>query len=387
MREPFTVSTLDASGNQLRPGVDAGSIDLARIFPVTGPIDIEGVSAGDVVGIEILDLRLAPEAHCWTRPGLGLLATDEYFVKQLETQAPTWRFAGSPACGLPISLDPHVGTVGLSPARTHAARDLGHHSDNLDVRALGSGATLWLVVQVDGGWLYLGDVHAGIGDGEVCGTGLEAAANITVQIHRRTGWTPTLPTISAGSRHWVVGVGESIEQAIATIVSAMTSIISSALAMTVAEARLLVSQLLILRICQVVNPRPSVAASLQAGLDRYLGPASASGPAPAMPADVVRAGETTAQALLEKAGSVVSVVGDQLEALGVVWDDSVAVHLYSGHDLAHAVKRELLHAAGVSPAHGVVWHDTAPPVLGLELEIDVRRYQRELTVWPSAFRA
>jgi hypothetical protein len=47
----------------------------------------------------------------------------------------------------------------------------------------------------------------------------------------------TLPTISTSSRHWVVGVGESIEQAIATIVSAMTSIITSALAMTVAEAR------------------------------------------------------------------------------------------------------------------------------------------------------
>lgn len=106
-----------------------------------------------------------------------------------------------------------------------------------------------------------------------------------------------------------------------------------------------------------------------------------------MPADVIRAGETTAHALLEKARSVVNVVGYRLEELGVVWDDSVAVHLYSGHDLAHTVKRELLHAAGVSPAHGVVWHDTAPPLLGLELEIDVRRYHRELTVWPSSFRA
>lgn len=281
VREPFTISTLDASGNQLRPGVDVDSIDLTRTFPVTGLIDIEGVSAGDVVGIEILDLRLAPEAHCWTRPGLGLLGADATFVKRVETDAPTWRFAGSPASGVPISLDPHVGTMGLSPARTRAARDLGRHGGNLDVRALGSGATLWLVAQVDGGRLYLGDVHAGIGDGEVCGTGLEAAANITVQVHRRTDWTPVLPTISTGSRQWVVGVGESIEQAIATIVSAMTSIITSALAMTVAEARLLVSQLLILRICQVVNPRPSVAASLQAGLDRYLGPAAVNGPAAA----------------------------------------------------------------------------------------------------------
>jgi hypothetical protein len=106
-----------------------------------------------------------------------------------------------------------------------------------------------------------------------------------------------------------------------------------------------------------------------------------------MPDDVVRAGETSAEALLDKARSVVGEVGGRLKALGVVWDDSVAVHLYSGHDLAHAVKRGPLTAAGVNPAHGVVWHDAAPPVVGLELEIDVRRYHRELIVWPSAFRA
>jgi hypothetical protein len=106
-----------------------------------------------------------------------------------------------------------------------------------------------------------------------------------------------------------------------------------------------------------------------------------------MPKDVVRAGETSAEALLDKARGVVTIVTAQLEELGVAWDDSTAVHLYSGHDLAHAVKRELLAAAGVNPAHGLVWHDAAPPVLGLELEIDVRRYHRELTIWPSAVKA
>jgi len=106
-----------------------------------------------------------------------------------------------------------------------------------------------------------------------------------------------------------------------------------------------------------------------------------------MPTDVVREGETTAEALLDKARSVVNVIGARLEALGVAWDNSASVHLYSGQDIAYAVKRQLLAAAGVNPAHGVVWHDTAPPVLGLELEIDVRRYHRELTVWPGASRA
>lgn len=277
VQEPFEVRTLDASGDQLRPGVSFNSIDTNRLFPVTGPINLEGVFAGDVVGIEILDLRLASEAHCWTRPGLGLVRADDCFVKQIATDSPAWRFAGGPAGGVPISLAPHLGTVGLTPAETRAARDLGSYGGNIDVSALGSGATLWLVAHVDGGGLYLGDVHAGIGDGEVCGTGLETAAVISAQVHHRTDWTPALPTVSTSSRHWVVGVGESIEQALVTVVSAMTSIIASELAMSAAEARLLISQVLIVRICQVVNPRSSIVASLGGGLDRYLGPPADTG--------------------------------------------------------------------------------------------------------------
>jgi hypothetical protein len=106
-----------------------------------------------------------------------------------------------------------------------------------------------------------------------------------------------------------------------------------------------------------------------------------------IPADLVRPCETTTEALLDKARSVVKVVSAQLEALGVPWDNSASVHLYSGHDIAHAVKRQLLAAQGINPAYGLIWHDTAPPVAGLELEIDVRRYRRELTIWPRASRA
>lgn len=103
-----------------------------------------------------------------------------------------------------------------------------------------------------------------------------------------------------------------------------------------------------------------------------------------MPDDLIRAGETSPDALEEKVRGVISAVAAQLEALGVAWDASTSVHLYSGYDLADVVKRQLLAALAITPAHGLVWHDTAPPVLQLELEIDVRRYLREVTLWPRA---
>jgi hypothetical protein len=98
------------------------------------------------------------------------------------------------------------------------------------------------------------------------------------------------------------------------------------------------------------------------------------------PDDIVRRGETTPDALREKAEVVVAEVASRIAELGagVTWTDDASVHLYSLHDLTHLVATELLPGIGVRPTGGVVSHDTAPPTAGLELEIDVRTYDREL---------
>jgi hypothetical protein len=101
---------------------------------------------------------------------------------------------------------------------------------------------------------------------------------------------------------------------------------------------------------------------------------------PTGPQDVVRLGETSADALLEKLQFVVDAVAARVEALGVQWHRSVAVHLYAAHDLAFPLVRDVLSARGIVPVHGIAWHDAAPPIELLELEIDVRRYGQEVTI-------
>ena len=66
---------------------------------------------------------------------------------------------------------------------------------NLDVRRLVAGSTLLLPVQVPGALLSLGDVHFAQGDGEVCGTGIEIAAAVTVRLGLRKAprWVPRFP--------------------------------------------------------------------------------------------------------------------------------------------------------------------------------------------------
>jgi len=100
--------------------------------------------------------------------------------------------------------------------------------------------------------------------------------------------------------------------------------------------------------------------------------------AAAYPDGIVRRGETSEDALVEKARCVVDVVDGHIRSLGTSWDTGATVHLYSVYPIAFALSRVVLAELGVAPAHGIVWHDAAPPVTDLELEVDVRRYSREV---------
>ena len=52
----------------------------------------------------------------------------------------------------------------------------------MDSRRIKTGATVYLPVQIAGGLLAMGDVHASMGGGEVYETGIEIAADIFVRI-------------------------------------------------------------------------------------------------------------------------------------------------------------------------------------------------------------
>jgi acetamidase/formamidase len=52
----------------------------------------------------------------------------------------------------------------------------------MDTRQLGPGATLYLPVEVEGALFGVGDTHAAQGDGEVCGTAIEAAMTVALRL-------------------------------------------------------------------------------------------------------------------------------------------------------------------------------------------------------------
>ena len=97
------------------------------------------------------------------------------------------------------------------------------------------------------------------------------------------------------------------------------------------------------------------------------------------PDDVVRLGESSPGALREKLEFVTKMLKGRFAALDTEWSDDASIHLYTAHDAGSALV-EILGRQGIHPVFGVTWHEAAPPVDLLELEIDVRRYARETVI-------
>ncbi|HEX5815046.1 MAG TPA: RidA family protein, partial [Methylomirabilota bacterium] len=95
---------------------------------------------------------------------------------------------------------------------------------------------------------------------------------------------------------------------------------------------------------------------------------------------IVRRGETSPDAIREKAAFVMDVMRTRLRGLGADWPDVTAIDVYTPHPIEPFARDLLLRAAGPAAVHGVRWFPSRPPVEGLEFEMDMRGVARELVL-------
>lgn len=277
--EEATVETQDASGGQLRANSvaeDVANLNFDRVNPVTGPIWIEGAHPGDALVIEIGGMTT--ERWGWTAniPGFGLLA-DEFPDPHLRISTlKDDRAELLP--GLAVPMVPMVGTIGVAPPEPgpHSIVPPRRWGGNMDIRHIGPGARLVLPVAVEGALLSLGDAHAAMGDGEVCGTGVETDAVVTLRVAVRPGAAPATPIVETHPRSQRVGaalattgIGPDLMTAAKDAVRALLDEIVSRTGLARQDAYLLASVAADLKISEVVDaPNWVVSAHLEMA---YLG--------------------------------------------------------------------------------------------------------------------
>jgi acetamidase/formamidase len=154
------------------------------VNPVTGPVFVKGAEPGDVLAVDILELR--PRDWGWTAiiPGFGLLADEftEPWLRISEVDAASGRVRFGDDVTLPY--EPFPGTIGVAPAEPgeHSIVPPRRWGGNMDTKHLRTGTTLFLPVGVEGALFSVGDTHAAMGDGEVCGTAVEAPMDIVLRL-------------------------------------------------------------------------------------------------------------------------------------------------------------------------------------------------------------
>ncbi|MDE3104945.1 MAG: acetamidase/formamidase family protein [Acidobacteriota bacterium] len=265
---------LDSSGGQVRPGMTAAEfqhIDRELIHALTGPIAIHGAQPGDVLQVDILEVKHLGWAWTSVIPGLGFL--EERFR---EPALFHWTLEGDTSYSLApaaVPLRPFCGVMGVSRAETgeFRTRPPGNFGGNMDVRELTTGATLYLPVQVPGALFSAGDAHAAQGDGEVCINGMECPAQATLRftLHRQQPLagpmleTPRQPASTEGGVWQVIESAEDALAAARAATSRMIDLLCQHWGMDPVHAYLLCSVAMDLKLSQVVNrPLTTVSASL-----------------------------------------------------------------------------------------------------------------------------
>jgi acetamidase/formamidase len=261
--DTVVVHTRDVSDNQIGPDSDSSvieSLDWDRVYPLAGPIAVQGAEPGDVLAVEVLDIHT--EGWGWTAilPGLGLLPDDfpDAYLRIFDIS--NGEFAQLEGATLP--LDPFLGTMGVCPAdaKEQAIMPPGTFGGNMDTRQLNQGTTLYLPVQVAGANFSTGDAHGMQGDGEVCVTGLEAPMYASLRFTLEKGRSIPAPQYRTlgrpspvGPLYGTTGVGGDLYKAAQDATRAMVEHISTTYGLTPEDAYLLASLCVDLRISEIVD--------------------------------------------------------------------------------------------------------------------------------------
>jgi acetamidase/formamidase len=248
-------------------------MDWDRVYPLAGPVFVEGAKPGDTLAVEILDLHT--QGWGWTAilPGLGLLA-DEFpdpYLRVFDiSNGDVVRFGE----GIEIPLTPFMGTMGVCPAGASAQPVMppGTFGGNMDTRQLVAGTTLYLPVQVEGALFSCGDAHGCQGDGEVCVTGLEApmygALRFSVQSGRSIPGPqfqtsgPLTPSVDFGGWYGTTGVGGDLYKASQDAIRAMIAHLGERHGLSGEDAYLLCSLCVDLKISEIVDAGEYVVSAL-----------------------------------------------------------------------------------------------------------------------------
>ena len=255
--ERFIVETEDCCNHQIVESDDV-LMDSADYLhnPASGPIFVNGCKPGDTLKVTIHKIEVDSQGVIYVSPGKGTLGNK---VEKTETKIVSISEGCAKFGKYLLPLHPMIGVIGVAPAgEAVLCVTPGPHGGNLDTVNIAEGAEIYLPVFTSGAKLAFGDVHAIMGDGEICGTGVEIRAEVEMTAEIIEDWPPSNPVVKTKESYFFIGSGKTVEEAIQIVAEASVNFIQEKNNISWTEAYMMASIATDLMVSQVVNPLKTV---------------------------------------------------------------------------------------------------------------------------------
>jgi acetamidase/formamidase len=185
---------------------------------MTGPIYIEGAAPGDMLEVRVLEVKSrAPYGINSGRPGSGGIpdAVPRPYQKviKFDLERQVAKFSDT----IEIPLRPFQGVMGVSPplarGKLSSSPPYADIGGNFDNKHLGTGATVFLPVHVDGALFQTGDPHAAQGNGEISITAIESSNTATMQFILHKGIELKVPRAETATHYILMGLDPELNMA------------------------------------------------------------------------------------------------------------------------------------------------------------------------------
>lgn len=259
--QTIIVETEDALNGRVRKPEDTQPEAMARFHaereagtiggnPATGPVHVEGAEPGDALLVTVEDIQLngpgvtrfrtvwSPLGYLFEHDRVQLTSIEDGYVRFNDR--------------IRFPINPHIGVLAAAPAiGAPTTGETGQHGGNMDCPDLGVGATAYLPVAVPGAYLYVGDVHAAMADAEICDTGIEIQATVTLRVELQKGRPKGMswPRVVTEDAIITVVAGKPLDASLQTAFKEMILWMEADYGWDRGEAYLLLSQVAHGRLC------------------------------------------------------------------------------------------------------------------------------------------
>jgi len=258
--EDLIIETDDCFRSQIKSENDlVTDIDFSKVNPATGPIAVKGAMPGDILVVDIMDILVDKKGFMVAIPEEGAFGhhISEPVTRVINIEDGFFIFSND----MRFPLNPMIGVIGVTPSGNPIpCGEIGNHGGNMDAKIIQKGSKLYFKVQVEGALFGLGDVHAGMGDGEavICGVEIPSSVTLRLDLIKKPLFVPERPIVETRDRVICIGHGKTMDEASEVALEDMLKLITNKTDLNETDASMLISAVGDLKVCQIVDPQKTM---------------------------------------------------------------------------------------------------------------------------------